>query len=451
MRSLLSFTLWSAAALAVAPAVAHAQPDRRPGPTATVVVGHGHWPTEAPPPPREERVEIKPGEVWVKGHYEWKNGKFEWMAGHAEHERAGKHWREHHWENKNGHYELVEGGWEDGGAPTAVVTPAAQWPTEAPPPPREEKWEGKPGHVWVKGRWDWKNGKYEWLAGHEEAEHPGKHWRDHRWENRNGHYELVEGGWDDGAATAVVTPTPPMMGDHDGDHHDGEHHRHDWKIERPTVSSYWPTRGKVGERVIIRGQNFPADAMVLWGDQEIKGAKVTPTEVEFRVPAGATTGGVALRTAHEHGRDLAVGTFEVKADYDAVAEQKRIDDERHKAAEAAWAAQQAKFAHDKAAREVEVEKRWKDLDESRERRHEERAAEIRAKWEAAFLRDPDTQSELTLHAERIAKLTRMHDVAEVSGDNKIGVRITAATDRENNRHEARMAALHQAFGKGGAK
>ncbi len=394
---------------------------------------------------REERLEVKPGEVWVKGRWDWKGGKWEWMAGHAEHEHPGKHWREARWENKAGHFELVEGGWDDGGAPTAVVTPAAgQWPTEAPPPPRDEKWEPKAGEVYVKGRWDWKGGKWEWMAGRWEHEQPGKHWREARWENRNGHYELVDGGWDDGGGAAMAPPPPqPAMGDHP--------HRHDWKIERPTVSSYWPTKGKVGARVVVRGQNFPADAMVLWGDQEIKGAKVSATEIEFHVPAGATSGGIALRTSHEHGRDLAVGSFEVKADYDEAADQKRLDDERHKAAEAAWAAQQSKFAKDKAAREADVDKRWKDLDDTREKRHEERAAEIRAKWDAAFLADADTQSELTLHAERLAKLTRMHDMAEVNGDSKLGVRVAAATDRENTRHDARMAALHDSFGKGGAK
>ena len=84
-----------------------------------------------------------------------------------------------------------------------------------------------------------------------------------------------------------------------------------------------------------------------------------------------------------------------------------------------------------------------------EQRREQRVAEIRAKWQAAFLADTNTQDELTLHAQRIADLTRMKDMAELSADAKIGVRIDIATQKENDRHEQRMQALHDAFG--GAK
>jgi len=217
------------------------------------------------------------------------------------------------------------------------------------------------------------------------------------------------------------------------------------------VSSYWPTKGKIGTKIVVRGHNFPTDGTVVWGDQEIKGAKVTADELVFEVPAGAASGTIMLRTGHER-RPLAIGAFEVAASYDYAAEQKRMDDERRKAAEAAWAAQQAKFSKDRAARQGEVEKRWHDMDESRESRRKERLAEIKAKWDAAFLADPDTQAELTLHAQRVAEITRMHDVAEINGDAKLGVRIHVAADREGARHDARMAALHDSFGhNGGAK
>ena len=451
MRRLLSFTLWSAVVLA--PAAARAQPERRPAPTATVHVG-GRWPTEAPPPSREEKAEAaKSGETWVKGRWDWKSNKWEWMAGHWERERAGKHWREAHWEKRNDHFELEEGVWEDGGGVPANVT-AGTWPTEAPPPSREEKVEAaKAGEIWAKGRWDWKNGKWEWMAGHWERERPNKRWREASWEKKEGHYVVVEGSWEDGGAPI---PPPPGEGEHhEGDHRDGDRrdgaHRREWKIDRPAVSSYWPTKGKAGARIVVRGQNFPADAMVMFAGQPVKGAKVTSNEIEFHVPEGAPSGEIALRTIGEHRRDLMVGAFEVKADYDVVAEQRRLDDEHHKLAEANWAARQAKFAKDRIAREAEVEKRWKDMDGSREERRERRNAEIRAKWDAAFLRDPDTQNELTLHAERVAKITRMHDVAEINGDSKLGIRIDIASQREAARHEVRMQALHASFGKEGAK
>ena len=453
MRRLLSISVWSTILLAGVPAVVHAQPDvrdhrdhhkdREPPAAAS-------WPTEAPPPSREEKVEAaKAGEAWVKGRWNWKDGKYDWMPGHWERERAGKHWREARWEQKNGHYELTEGGWDDGGG--APGPAAGAWPTEAPPPSREEKVEAaKAGELWVKGRWNWKDGKYDWMPGHWERERAGKHWREARWEQKDGHYALIEGDWEDGAAAAP--PAPPTERDHrDEGRGDGDRpHKREWKLERPVVSSYWPTKGKIGQRVVVRGHNFPTDASVRWGDLEIKGAKVTPDEIVFEVPAGATSGGIGLRMGH--GRDLSIGAFEVAAGYDADAERKRFDDERRKQAEAAWAGQQAKFAKDRAARQADVDRRDHEREGSRDQRHRERFAEIKAKWDVAFLADPDTQAELTLHAQRVAQITRMHDIAEINGDAKLGARINAASDRETARHDARMAALHDSFGhNGGAK
>lgn len=307
------------------------------------------------------------------------------------------------------------------------------------------------GFYWVKGRWDWKDKKWAWQEGRWEKEQTGKHWRDARWEQKGDHWEFADGGWEDGGMAPVTPPPPPGPPPGAGDGHGPSMggHRHDWKIERPVVSSYWPTKGKVGSKVVVRGDNFPADAMVMWGAQEVKGAKVSDHEIKFEVPAGATSGTIMIHGGHDH-RPLIVGNFEVAADFDPIAEQKRIDDERKKAAEAAWNAQAAKWAKDKAAREAEYSKRWDDMDHNREQRRLEREKEIRAKWEAAFLGDPDTQAELTLHAQRVAQLARMKDVAAIQGDAKLGVRIEAATDRENTRHEARMAALHDSF-KGGAK
>jgi zona occludens toxin (predicted ATPase) len=166
------------------------------------------------------------------------------------------------------------------------------------------------------------------------------------------------------------------------------------------------------------------------------------------VPANATTGEIRLHAGHGHG--VAVGQFEV-ANFDAAAEQKRLDDERRKAAEAAWAQQQAKLAKDEAGRRATVDAREKEWDSTRETRHQQRLAELRAKWDAAFLADADTQAELTLHGQREAEITRMRDVAEIKNDKNLGVRIDVVEQHENQRHDARMAALHDAFGKGGAK
>jgi hypothetical protein len=296
--------------------------------------------------------------------------------------------------------------------------------------------------VWIPGQWDWKAGKYAWTPGHWERERAGKKWREARWESQGGKWVRTEGDWiDEGqiAGGAPMPPPPPSPMGHE--------HRHDWKIERPTISSYWPTKGKPGSRVTIRGLNIPADASIVFDGKRVMGAMVKPTEVVFQIPADGTDGTIALH--QEHGRDLAVGTFEVKAGYDAAAEQKRLDEERQKAAQAAWAAQQSKLAKDRAARQAAIEQREQEREANREQRREQRVAEIRAKWQAAFLADPNTQDELTLHAQRIADLTRMKDMAELSADAKLGVRIDVATQKENDRHDQRMQALQAAFG--GAK
>lgn len=69
----------------------------------------------------------------------------------------------------------------------------------------------------------------------------------------------------------------------------------------------------------------------------------------------------------------------------------------------------------------------------------------------AFLADAETQDELTLHAQRVAELVRMREIAEISNNGKVVVRIEIAQKREDERHEQRMTALKAAFGtKGGA-
>jgi hypothetical protein len=410
-------------------------------------------PTEAPPPPKAEAQQPKAGFVWINGRWDWKNGKWEWMNGHWERERAGKHWQEARWENQGGHWKLTDGAWVEGAAggvtvtagtppPVAVPPPAGDAPTAPPPPPRAETQQPRAGFVWVPGQWDWKAGKYDWTPGHWERERAGKHWREARWEQQGGRWTQIAGAWEDqGTAGAPVPPPPPGPPVRD--------HRHDWKVERPTISSYWPAKGKPGTMIVIHGVNFPADAKVVFGGKPVLAAKVKPDLIEFKVPADATSGEIALD--REHGRPLPVGPFEVAAGFDPVAEQKRLDDERHKRAQEEWAAEQAKFAKDKAARESEWQKRQAEMESTREQRREQRAAEIRAKWDAAFLADPDTQDELTLHAQRVAELERMKDIAQVRADAKLGVRIDVATQKETDRHEARMKALHDSFKPGGAQ
>jgi hypothetical protein len=448
--------------LAALSATAYAQPDihdhRKAPPGAKPPVPPAPpsaEPNAAPPPPRAEKHDARAGFVWVAGQWEWKNGQWSWLAGHWERERAGKKWRDSRWENQGGHWKLVAGGWDEAGPgggvtvtagvgtpPPVPVPPPGDWPTAPPPPPQTEKHDNRAGFVWVAGEWEWKAGKYNWTPGHWERERAGKKWRESRWENQSGHWVRVAGDWEDAGAVATApVPPPPPPGPGAGPAHD---HRHDWKLERPTISSYWPIKGKPGTRVTIKGLNIPNDASVVFDGKRVMGAMIKPTLVAFQIPNDATDGKIAIHM--DHGRDLPVGAFEVKAGYDAEAEAKKLEAERQKAAQAAWAAQQAKLAKDRAARQAAIEQREQEMEANREQRREQRVAEIRAKWQAAFLADPNTQDELTLHAQRIADLTRMKDMAELTADAKIGVRIDIATQKENDRHEQRMQALHDAFG-----
>ena len=432
----------------------HRHPPPPPGVGIGVDVHLGAEPTEAPPPPQAENHEAtRAGFVWVAGQWDWKGGKYEWRAGHWERERAGKHWRESRWEQKDGKWHLTPGDWEAGAEatppPVAVPPPAGDAPSAPPPPLQAENHEPtRAGFVWVSGNWEWKNGKYDWSPGHWERERAGKHWRDAHWDQRDGRWVRTEGAWEEGAGAPI--PPPPPNGNTGIVPPNIRDHRTDWKLDRPTVSSYWPAKGKAGTKVVIHGVNFPAGGTVMFSGKKVVAALVTPTTIEFMVPGDFTgTGDISIDRGH--GRPLEVGSFEVVAGYDPVAEQKRLDDERHKRAEAEWAEQQKTWAKDRAARQAAYEKRWQEMEQSRDERRAKRMEEIRAKWNAAFLADADTQDELTLHAQRVAELQRMKDVASVNGDAKLGVRIDVATQKETDRHDQRMQALEAAFKtKGGA-
>lgn len=76
---------------------------------------------------------------------------------------------------------------------------------DAPPPPREERFEARSGYVWVRGNWQWNGNQYDWQAGHWEREKAGHAWSDGRWDQQNGGWVWVEGGWrTDGAHSTVI-------------------------------------------------------------------------------------------------------------------------------------------------------------------------------------------------------------------------------------------------------
>src|SRR4029077_20982140 len=94
--------------------------------------------------------------------------------------------------------------------------------------------------------------------------------------------------------------------------------------------------------------------MVVWNGEPVKGARVQPEEIVVVVPPTAASGDIAIRRAN--GRDLFVGPFEGKADYDYEAEARRLEAERLKKAQDDWAARQAMLATDRAAREAALVK-----------------------------------------------------------------------------------------------
>jgi YXWGXW repeat-containing protein len=145
------------------------------------------YPSAAPPARLAERVQARPGYVWIGGQWEWRDGQWAWVAGRLEAERVGSRWREARWESRNGRWELVAGGWE--------VNPVSPYPTSAPPPLRAENPAARPGFVFVRGRWEWRNGAWAWLDGRWEPTRAKQRWTEGRWENRGGRWEFVAGGW----------------------------------------------------------------------------------------------------------------------------------------------------------------------------------------------------------------------------------------------------------------
>lgn len=166
----------------------------------------GDWiddrPVQAPPPPREERFENRRGFVWVPGHWDWQNGQYVWVEGRYERERRGKRWRQPKWELRDGVWVRIDGDWDDD-------VPVGNYPTQAPPAPREERPGTKAGFVWVRGRYEWRNGNYEWVPGHWERERANERWIDGRWEYHDQRWIWIEGKWDRGGYTWADGKTYP--------------------------------------------------------------------------------------------------------------------------------------------------------------------------------------------------------------------------------------------------
>ncbi len=99
---------------------------------------------------------------------------------------------------------------------------------DAPPSPREERWEQRDGYVWVRGNWQYRGNKYVWAAGHYERVKANHEWNDGRWEQKNGGWVWVEGGWRTGGAHGTVIVNDNVNGGggsdrpRERDHRDGD-------------------------------------------------------------------------------------------------------------------------------------------------------------------------------------------------------------------------------------
>ncbi|HXS53685.1 MAG TPA: YXWGXW repeat-containing protein [Usitatibacter sp.] len=68
-------------------------------------------------------------------------------------------------------------------------------PIAPPPVVRESVPDARPGHAWISGYWDWRNGHHVWVSGYWARARNGCHWRRHRWILREGRWYLEGGGW----------------------------------------------------------------------------------------------------------------------------------------------------------------------------------------------------------------------------------------------------------------
>lgn len=166
-------------------------------------VSHGDYPTSAPPAPPNDRIpNLGPGEVLIPGHYEWRNNHYQWSGGGIDRARPGFRYQAGSWAQRGDRYVYTEGAWVN------------DYPSAAPPSPREERIAARNGYVFIRGHWDWRNGQWAWVDGRWESERAGQQWTDGRWDNRGGRWDWIEGSWGPGAAPCpehppLDNPPPP--------------------------------------------------------------------------------------------------------------------------------------------------------------------------------------------------------------------------------------------------
>ena len=193
----------------------------------------------------------------------------------------------------------------------------------------------------------------------------------------------------------------------------------------------------------MSARRLPVDAQVFWNETPVASQRLGESRLSFVVPEGAESGVVRIEGSGL-AQPIFVGRFEIEAQFDSKAAERLLAAERRQSAEKAWKERRAELATSKEERRSRLREREEELRTTRETRRQERVAALRARFDARILAEEQTLTELALHAERRAKLERIRRLAESLNKGKLVVRAEIALSIEDERHEARMAALESA-------
>lgn len=197
-----------------------------------------------------------------------------------------------------------------------------------------------------------------------------------------------------------------------------------------TVRSMSPSSGLPGTSVVVRGTGFDTDAALWLGNVKLAPTAYSSRSITFVVPAmKAGSQALVLRNGRS---SVALGNF-------------HIDDPPPPPPPRKYETVPAQRDRGWSSRYEANDRRERDLRNTRHSRRNQRIERMKARWQRAFLADPKTKRELTIHARRTAQLERMLRIATVRGDRKLVNRIKVAIKREDKRHDRTMTSLEQSF------
>lgn len=216
---------------------------------------------------------------------------------------------------------------------------------------------------------------------------------------------------------------------------------------RTLVSRFEPRQGPPGTQVTIWGHGLDGDVQVTFGDRPVPAGRVTRNarSISFKVPPQAQSGLIVLR--RKGMPNLIVGTFEVGKHRGPRADRERERRQWRKQAQAQWKQRRKHLASTEAARLAAVRQQEQQLQQTRDQRRRQRLAALRSKWNQQFLARPEVADEVSLHADRTARLARMLRLAEAKENADLVVRIQVMQRTEDARHEQRMNDLKSAYGR----